>query len=95
MIIFFLLLGIIIALLSFVPRLKHPYIFFKKPNKNDNLLYFGDIAKYTDKEYIAELKKQNIKNNNQGFELYLVNQIIVNSIIAVIVNTHTLSHPYA
>ena len=84
--IFMLTLSIIIALLSFVPRLNHSYIQFKKPLDKDNLLYFGDIAKYTPSKYEERLNIS-IKvddEKNSTLNTYYINQIVINSKITFI-----------
>jgi len=78
--IFMLLVSSIVALLSFVPQLKFIYIKFKKISDRDNLLYFGDIAKYTPTQYSDSLKKilEVDSKNNKLYEHY-INQIVINS----------------
>jgi len=84
--VFMLILSITIALLSFVPRLTHPYIQFKKPLDKDNLLYFGDIAKYTPYKYEERLNLSITINdeNNSTLNVYYINQIVINSKITFI-----------
>jgi len=50
---------------------------------SDNLLFYGDIAKYSSDEYLEKIKKQyfpNIKDNKVNHDL--VDQIVTNSNIA-------------
>jgi len=85
MIIFVLLVSTIIALLSFIPRLKYPYINFQSINKHDNLLYFGDILKYTADQYYEKIQTIiNTEDNQKELELYYINQLIINSKITFI-----------
>ena len=85
MVIFVLLISTIMALLSFVPRLKYPYIHFEKPNNNDNLLYFTDISKYTPVQYYEKIQTiYNMKSDKKDFETHYINQIIINSKITFI-----------
>ena len=80
-----LLISFVFCLVSFIPSLEMPWI-FKSNTKNDNgnLLYFDDISKYTPISYINDLKKAlNIdKEDFTSYEKMLVEQIIVNSVIA-------------
>lgn len=82
--IFLLLVSTVIALLSFVPKLDYPYLFFSKKSKNDNLLYFGDIAKYAEAEYNKKIKKIVSKSENIELEKFYINQIVINSKITYI-----------
>lgn len=85
MIVFVLLISTIMALLSFIPRLKYPYTHFEKPNNNDNLLYFGDISKYTPNQYYEKIHTiNNGASDKKDFEMYYINQIINNSKITFI-----------
>ncbi len=85
--IFMLLVSIIVALLSFIPRLSDTYIKFKEPMDNDNLLYFGDIAKYTDIKYKEKIQIFIQLNGSEGSDKlneYYIKQIIINSKITFI-----------
>jgi TM2 domain-containing membrane protein YozV len=84
MIIFLLLVSLIMALLSFIPKLKYPYIKFDKISKKDNLLYFIDIAKYTDNEYYEKITTITEKSSNEKLDKYYIQQIIINSQITYI-----------
>jgi hypothetical protein len=77
-----LFVSIIIAILSFVPKLSHQYISFDKPKNSDNLLYFGDIAKYTEEQYIYKLSSK--INEITNLDKEYINQIVVNSKITYI-----------
>lgn len=75
-------LSIFVNLLSLIPSLKIPFILYtKKKSENDNLLYFGDIVKYSKTEYLTKIK--NGTNEFTEFEQYYASQIIVNSVIAL------------
>ena len=88
--IFMLVTSLIIALLSFVPKLKYPYLSFEKPLETDNLLYFGDIAKYTPTQYkkhfekIIKLDDKEEYQNNHNLTDDYINQIVINSKITFI-----------
>lgn len=77
-----LFISIIIAILSFVPKLSYQYTSFGKPKDSDNLLYFGDIAKYSEKEYIDKLSS--ITNEITDFDKQYINQIATNSKITYV-----------
>lgn len=79
------LISIIVALISFIPRLKSPYEKVESPLENDNLLYFGHIAKYTSEQYREKIEKiLSAENTNKEFDMYYINQIIINSKITLI-----------
>lgn len=79
------LFSLSICLLSVVPALEMPWD--SKPNEkhsNDNVLYFGDIAKYSPLEFLKKLSSK-LGNRNEEFTEYqrdLAFQIITNSVIA-------------
>lgn len=84
---FMLTVSIIIALLSFIPRLTHPYIKVDKISTNDNLLYFGDIAKYDKVDYRQKLTAMIATKKDEENEKLIdskISQIIVNSKITFI-----------
>lgn len=75
-------LSIFINLLSFIPSLKIPFIIYTKDkSENDNLLYFGDIVKYSTNEYLTKIN--NGTREFTTFEKYYSEQIIINSIISL------------
>lgn len=75
-------LSIFINLLSLIPSLKMPFILYTKDkSENDNLLYFGDIIKYSTTEYLTKIK--NGTKEFTDFEQYYAGQIIINSVIAL------------
>ena len=78
-----LFISIILLILSFIPRLQPPWLKITKKSDQDNLLYFGDISKYSPKEYINNVSdKFNLKSENYNLEKEYGNQIVVNSQIA-------------
>ncbi len=80
-----LLISIVIAIISFIPRLKTPYIKMQNPLPNDNLLYFGHIAKYTPDQYYLKISKILSKDDKyKEFNMHYSNQIVVNSRITFI-----------
>ena len=81
----FIVLSAIICLFSFFPILTDQSFKISKFKKSykDNSLYFGDISKYKDYEYLRLIsKKLGIKKKYTGFEKDYANQIINNSKIA-------------
>jgi hypothetical protein len=76
----FLFAGIIASLISFFPLRK--FNFFNEPDQNDNVFYYGSIAKYSYINYEELIKKKlNIQGNLQLNEYCedLIKQIIINS----------------
>lgn len=80
---------VLLNLITFIPVLN---AFFSKKNKKAmnsdidkvNLLFYGDIAKLTNKDYLNRFYLtyySNIQNPNSNFEIDLSNQIVNNSII--------------
>jgi len=82
--IFLLVVSIVMAILSFIPKLKYPYIKFDIPSKNDNLLYFGDVSKYSEEEYSKKLMKIIEKSENDKLDKFYIQQIVINSKITYI-----------
>lgn len=84
--IFFAILGLLISLLSFFPRIKLPWLLCEgNPSSDDNLILYTDICKYNERIYLEALAKsmgEPLKNHSQ-FEMFYANQIIVNSKIAL------------
>jgi hypothetical protein len=75
-------LSIFTNLLSLIPSLKVPFLLLNKDTKkNDNLLYFLDIAKYETNNYLKKLNNSIEKFTD--FEKYYAEQIIINSKIAL------------
>ncbi len=84
-VVFLLLIAITMSLISFIPMLKYTYIEFGEPSDNDNLLFFGDIAKYADfNEQYKRKVKETLENTNNGFDDYYISQTIINSKITYI-----------
>jgi len=84
MIITMLLIAIVISLLSFIPTLKFLDAPLGRPNDNDNLIFFGDIAKYTPSIYYEKLNDiiPNLEDN-KSLDMQYINQIIINSKITM------------
>ncbi|MBN2825111.1 MAG: hypothetical protein JXQ76_07310, partial [Campylobacterales bacterium] len=78
MVVFLLLASIIISLLSFIPKLNSPYINLGTPTPEDNLIYFGDIAKYTPAQYYTKIK-ETLPTIDETLEMYYIHQIVINS----------------
>ncbi len=81
-----LFVGAFICLVSFIPRTTIPWLATThRPKEDDNLLFYGDIAKYDPKRYIASLYKQsgNDVSEIKAYEEDLAEQIIINSRIAL------------
>lgn len=85
----FLGLCFLLTLISFFPQTVIPWwLYFwarssDKPNENDNLLFYGDITKYSQKEYIEKMEKyfgEDIHGHKNLEDL--CGQIVVNSQIA-------------
>ena len=77
-----LFISIVIAILSFVPKLSHQYTSFGKPKDSDNLLYFSNIAKYSEKEYADKLSS--LTNEITDFDKQYISQIATNSKITYV-----------
>jgi hypothetical protein len=76
-------IGLVISIASLFPRLNLQKLYKKDiRNANENLFYFRDLSKYSDKELFDVLKnKYNLTSNNKFIEIDLINQIIQNSLI--------------
>ena len=84
----FLSICFLICLVSFFPKTVIPgwlYYFVKSkqlPSEFDNLLFYGDISKYSIKDYIKQLTKFfNYKIDGEKYLENLCGQIVINSII--------------
>ncbi|MFE8598329.1 Pycsar system effector family protein [Archangium violaceum] len=76
----------LISLISFLPKTTIPFITSKAGKKDtDNLLFFGDIAKYDTDDYTKALQKswQTTPSSIGDESKHLSEQIVVNSGIAV------------
>lgn len=84
---FLVFISSIICVFSFIPILHKPRHFLDLGIKSrfDNCLYFGDIAKYKESEYLALLSHKLGKEDNEYtlFELDFASQIISNSKITL------------
>ncbi|MCQ9207992.1 MAG: DUF5706 domain-containing protein [Omnitrophica bacterium] len=84
---FFIVSSIILSLLSFIPKLKMPFLYQSQRHfSQDNVLFFGHIAKYGIKEYLELLYSQNNAKYDKKdlFQENLAGQIIINSRIALL-----------
>lgn len=77
-----------ICLFSFVPKIRIPSIFTGKyvQEENVNLIFYGDIAKFTPKRYWEALRTQNIISEEYAQDKFfadIANQIVINSKIAL------------
>ncbi len=80
-----LVISLLISLLSFVPRLKVPWVRLGECNSNDNLLYFGNACKYSGAGYLQAMYTNGLDiSKNQKIDLAYSDQIVVNSKIAYI-----------
>lgn len=81
----FSILSLVVCLVSIVPSLTMPWD--SKPagtNRNDNLLYFADIAKYSPLSYLSSLNESlGLQPSDfNSFQKNLSLQIITNAVIA-------------
>ncbi|AFT74244.1 hypothetical protein AMEC673_07750 [Alteromonas macleodii str. 'English Channel 673'] len=78
-------ISFLISLLSFVPKLKAPWVSMGNREEKDNLLYFGDAHKYSATQYLSKLYLGR-PHNSENYELEeaYAQQIVVNSKIAYI-----------
>ncbi|MEW8359705.1 MAG: Pycsar system effector family protein [Candidatus Thiodiazotropha sp.] len=79
-------ISMFLCLLSFVPSLAMPFVFGTgKPNKDDNILFFLDAAKYTTSEFLIKLaQSKGIESNDfSEHDHFYAEQIISNSQIAL------------
>lgn len=79
--------AVVIALISFVPRLEPPFwVSIPEKSENDNPLFFGHAGKYSKKSYLEIFNKylggQNV--DQMSLELAICDQIVTNSRIAII-----------
>jgi hypothetical protein len=79
-------LGGVLCLLSFVPKVKIPWLLpTSLSHEKDNLVFYGDISCYDPSSYVRALYTQNGANLERidPFEEDLAEQIILNSRIAL------------
>lgn len=78
----------LLCIFSFIPILHKPshLINLGEKNNSDNCLYFGDIAKYNETEYLALLSYKIGEENTTytHFERDFASQIIINSRITLL-----------
>ncbi|MFY8299979.1 Pycsar system effector family protein [Pseudoalteromonas sp. SS15] len=80
-----LVISLAISLLSFVPRLRVPWIHIGERDESDNLLYFGHACKYSASKYMSKLYGgKEVKSTNFDLESMYANQIVVNSKVAFV-----------
>lgn len=88
--IFVLVLSVVVTMLSFLPRTRISEAIYSwvessgKPRDADNLLFYGDIVKYSVNDYITALDKKYFEGSVRG-QNYLEDlccQVVVNSGIA-------------
>ncbi len=76
------LFSLVVALISFIPRIKSPWLYIGKPTSNENILYFGNACKYSPEEYLKRMNFHSIEGEMNSIELMYAGQIITNSKIA-------------
>ncbi|MFT6987886.1 MAG: hypothetical protein ACJAT7_003751 [Psychromonas sp.] len=81
----FIIASAITCLISFIPILEIPWFKVGGKNNSDNCVFFGHIAKYTNREYLTLLSKKlgAVRQNFNDFELDVASQIVTNSEIAL------------
>lgn len=80
-----LLISLIISLLSFVPKLKMPWIHMGNKSDDDNFIYFGHAYKYSARDYLSLINSDNkFPIEKTKVEIAYSNQIVTNSKIAYI-----------
>jgi len=75
----------IVCLISFIPILQIPWFKLGEKSNADSCIFFGHIAKYTNREYVALLSKKlgEDRSSFSDFELDVALQIVTNSEIAL------------
>lgn len=77
-----LLFCLLFCLISFVPSLNMPWLFkLSAPGKDDNLLFFEHIAKYSVSGYLLAINSNIKKEKETKFQRDIAQQIVVNSVI--------------
>ena len=85
LVVFFLSLSLFLSLVSFMPKLKTPWVKIGEREDNDNLLYFGHAGKYSGSKYLDKLYLgKAVNSGNYEVELMYCDQIVVNSKVAYI-----------
>ena len=80
------LLAMICALMSFVPQIRIPVLLrLSNKKKDDNIIFFSDVAKYDPQEYLESLYAASGKPVKEfsSIESFFAEQIIANSRIAL------------
>lgn len=79
-----LLISAVICLMSFFARIKTRYLYsIPAKSKSPNLYFFGDIASFSSKDYVAALAKTINENEiAKELDMMLADQVIANSRIA-------------
>jgi len=82
----FLVLSVLLCVASFMPKSRLTGWLYRinhrpeKPAANDNILFYGDIAKYNNDEYIGVMEKNlACKISGNGYHENLCKQIVVNA----------------
>lgn len=78
-------ISLISSLISFIPKYKAHKLCNNKCSDNDNIIFYGDIQKYSVGGFLKKLYIKNGQNqcDFSNFEKDLANQIIINSKIAL------------
>ena len=85
MVVTLLLAGSVICLFSFLPNVKIPWLTtIQRPSDDDNVLFYGDIAKYAPERYLRLLyERVGMEWKDNAIEKDLAAEIIINSRIAL------------
>jgi len=77
-------ISLVICLVSFIPSISRPWLFKTELiDKDDNLLYFMHIVKYTPEKYLLALDESNDEDKLYSkYELLFARQIVELSVIA-------------
>lgn len=80
-----LVLSAVICLLSFIPQVKFPWIASRrKTSPDDNLFFFGHIADYSAKEFVAALyHAEGVQPTVNKLQVDLAGQVITNARIGL------------
>ncbi len=84
--VFFILCSVAVAMVSIIPKtIISGAILKETPEDNDNLLFYGHIAKYEPTEYLAAIHKRFGKSGFKPLDLQLdyARQIVINSQITL------------
>lgn len=80
------LTSLVISLISFIPRLNAPWLKInEQKGDNDNIIYFGHIAKYTPSQYLRLIdEKLDLSDYSTSEASIYSNQIVINSQVTLI-----------